>query len=372
MPVARVGPKALLSLCHEVDELSEKIREFSAFGLRHLDIRRQRAVKRIRSALHGPQKDAFRATLRTLKSEYSLCETEILLLLLLFNRRVRKANPSATGRDLLEALTSHGSDIIEMARFLHPDMPLVSAGLVTGAAATAEDALDGEFRISDRSYSALYRAYHGLPVEVPDFDEAAPYANAIDHLLDFRVLCDLTKRRAGKLFPMSAWGEWAADDQRDTEELSTRFDRLRSVIAAREKATPESVRLPIVALRTEFGLSEDEEVIVLTLLQHELFAARATFELVELVRLVSTSEEDALRKRGLVAADGRLRQSGLIAAEDDPIGKDLFGAAWLPAWVSDRLLATLDPKGKIGSQERTSFAKYLEGLRNSDDFYRRL
>src|SRR6185436_12603665 len=98
MPAARVGPKALLSLCHEVDELSEKIREFSVFGLHHLDARRRRAVGRIRTALHGPQKDAFRTRLRRLKAAHRLRETELLILLLLFNRRVRRANPVSTGR----------------------------------------------------------------------------------------------------------------------------------------------------------------------------------------------------------------------------------------------------------------------------------
>jgi hypothetical protein len=127
-----------------------------------------------------------------------------------------------------------------------------------------------------------------------------------------------------------------------------------------------------VLLRNEFGLNEDEEIIVLTLLQHELFASRTTFELVELPRLVATSEEDALRKRALVSPDGRLRQSGLIATEEEPVGKDVFGAAWLPAWVPERLIGNLDPKGVIGSEERATFLKYLDGLRNSEDFYRRL
>jgi hypothetical protein len=372
MSVARVGPKALLSLCHEVDELSEKIREFSAFGLRHLDLRRRRAIQRIRAALHGPQKDGFRTRLRALKHEHRLNETEVLVLLLLFNRRVRKASPASPGRDLLEALARHGGDIVENAKYLHPDAPLLRSGLVTGDAASAEDALDGEFRIADRTFGVLYRAYHGLDAEPRDADPAAPYASAVDHFLDLRSLCDVAKRRAGKLFPMSAWSECAADDDRDVDELSARYERLRAIISARERASPESVRLPIVLLRAGFGLDEDEELILLTLLQHEVFAARAMFELVECIRLVSASEEDALKKRTIVAPEGRLRQAGLIAVEEEPAGKDLFAAAWLPAWVSDRLIGNLDPKGAIGSEERTSFRRYLEGLRSSDDFYRRL
>jgi hypothetical protein len=285
---------------------------------------------------------------------------------------VRRATVATPGRDLLEALVRHGSDILEAARFLHPDGALVRAGLVTGDATAAEDALESEYRIADRAFGALYRAYHGLAAEVPAADKIAPYAGAFDHLVDYRSLCECAKRRAAKLFPMSAWGEWASDDDRELEELSTRFAKLRELIAARERATPESVRLPIVLLRTEFGLSEDEEIVVMTLLLHELFASRTTFELVELVRLVSASDEDAVRKRALVAPEGRLRQAGLLAVEEEPDGKDVFAEAWLPAWLSDRVIGHLDPQGVIGTEERAYLRRYLEGLRSSEDFYRRL
>ena len=131
MPAARPGPKALLSLCHEVDDLSGKIREFSAFGLRHLHLRRRKAVRKLREALHGPDRDRFRTGLRKLRSEHGLRETEILILLLLFDRRVRKAAHATSGRDLLEALTRTGGRILETARFLHPESSLVRGGLVT-------------------------------------------------------------------------------------------------------------------------------------------------------------------------------------------------------------------------------------------------
>lgn len=47
MPATRLGPKALLSLCHEVDDLAEKIREFGSLPVQHLDEKRRRAIRRL-------------------------------------------------------------------------------------------------------------------------------------------------------------------------------------------------------------------------------------------------------------------------------------------------------------------------------------
>ena len=372
MPAARLGPKALLTLCHEVDDLAGRIREFSAFGQRHLDTRRRRAVRKLRAALQGPEHDPFRAGLRRLKSEHGLRQTEILILLLLFDRRVRKAADATSGRDLLETLTRTGGTILETARYLHPDAPLVRAGLVATDAAEAEEVLDAEFRISDRAFSALYRAFHGLSSETRETETTSPYGAPFEHLMDLRLLCDVAKRRAGKLFPLSTWAEWTAREERESDEIAASYLKKREAIAQRERATPESVRLPVIRLRTEFGLSEEEEVIVLTLLFHELYSSRATFELTELVRLVSASDSEVVARRALVAPEGRLRSCGILGVEEEPVGKDALASAWLAPWVTERLLGSLDPKGAIRSDEKTSFRQYLEGLRGSDDFYDRL
>jgi hypothetical protein len=372
MPAARPGPKALLSLCREVDDLSGKIRDFSPLGLRHLDVRRRRAIRKLRSALQGSKRDPFRDGLRKLRLEHGLRETEILILLLLFDRRVRRADHATSGRAVLEAITRSGGHVLETARFLHLDAPLVRGGLVTTDAAQAEDVLDGDVRISDGAFRRLYRAFHGLREDAAEGESALPYSSAVDHLLDLRQLCDLARRRAGRLFPLSSWAEWTAGEERDAEELAARHAALRERITRRERATPEGIRLPVVHLRAQFGLSEEEEEIVVTLLLHELFASRTTIELTELARLVAVSDEDVVARRALVAPEGRLRSFGLLEVEEEPVGKDTFATAWLPQSVTERLLGNLDPKGAIGSDERASFRQYLEGLRGSDDFYKRL
>jgi hypothetical protein len=372
MPAARLGPKALLSLCHQVDDLAEKIREFGRFPVGHLDEMRRRAIRRIRKVLRTPGAGRFRAALRSLQRRHALRDTEVVILLFLFDRRIRRASHQLSGRDLLGAITRYGGDVIEAARYLHPKAPLLSSGLVAGTASRPEDALDGEVRIGDAAFSTLYREFHSLPKDDGDRAPDGGYANAAEHLLDLRTLCDLARRRAGKLFPMSQWAESASNDDRDAAQLTGAILRAREAIDARERATAESVRLPVVMLRAEHGLSDDEEIVLLSLLEHELFASQTTLELVELVRLVAPSEEELLARRALVAPEGRLRQAGLVCVEEEPAGKDAFASAWLPAGLTERLLGNLDPKGKIGVDEKRSFRQYLERLRGSDDFYRRL
>jgi len=361
-----------LSLCHEVDDLAERIREFSSFPLRDLHERKRRALVQIRKLLKARRDDRFSLHLRELGSQHGLEDQELLILLMLFNRRVRRREPAIAGRDLLETLARTGGDVIEAARFLHPESALVEAGLVSSAALRPEDALDSDVRISDRAYASLYRTFHDLGSDEGIPEAAEPYGSAAEHLLDLRRVCDAAKRRAGKLFPQSAWAEAPGDDDHDPAEITAKIGKLRAAVLSRERATPESVRLPLVKLRAEFGLSEDDELIILTLLQHELFSAQTTIELVELARLIAPSEQDVFARRSIVAPEGRLRQSGLICVEDDPAGKDAFGAAWLPGWLTERLLGNLDPKGAIRSEEKSSFRQYLERLRDSDDFYRRL
>jgi hypothetical protein len=369
MPAPRVGPKALLSLCQQVDELSEKIRAFGSLGLRHLDGRRRVAVRRVREALRGRRDDRFRVRLREIRSEHGLSETEVLILVFLFNRKVRRADPAASARELLEALSRNGSQVVEAARLLHPDAPLVRGGLVASDATAPEDVLDGGVRISDRAFRSLYHAFHRIEAARSGAVEPAPYASSVEHLLDLRTLCDAARRRAARLFPMSCWAEGGADEERGPE---ARYAHIRRTIAAREAATRESVRLPVVHLREEFSLTDGEEVILLTLLFHELYAARSTLELTELARLVAESDEDLILRRALVAPDGRLRSNGLLCVEEEPAGKDVFASAWLPPWLAERLLGNLDPKGAIGTEEKTSFRRYLDGLRGSDDFFERL
>ncbi len=369
----RGGSKVLLSLCHQVDVLSERIRASVPKGPRLLESRRRNAVHRLRAALHRPGRDRFRNALRLVRREHGLDETSMLVVLLLFNRRIRRTNPAMSGRELLESVSRSGSAMIESSNVLHPDAALLRTGLISGSAATPEDVFDAEYRISVPAFRSLYRAYHGVPAAGgAETDLAVPYRNVLEHLSDMRLRVEMARRRAARLFPQSYWAEVHSDEERPADELHDLVRRVESAIAQREECTANQPALPLVRLRTEFKLTPDEELILSALLVQELFTARQTLELGELLRLVATSETEVITKRHVIAADSTLRRDGLITVESESDGKDLMATAWLAPATTERLLGDARLQGTIGEDERRKFHDFLEKLRGSDDFFQQL
>ena len=119
-------------------------------------------------------------------------------------------------------------------------------------------------------------------------------------------------------------------------------------------------------------LDADEEVIVATLLFQELFASSPVIEAAELVRLVSGAEAEVFAKRHLLAPQARLRDSGIVIAEPEYEEKAMLAGLFLSEWSTERLLNQVDMAAGIRQEERNRFHDFLEGLDNSEDFYRNL
>jgi hypothetical protein len=370
----RFSPKDLLDLVEQIDGLASRFRaaEDRPAERRRLATRKAAALRRLRSAL-GRGGDAFRAALRGLAGATGLSARDLVFVVLLFNRRLRRPKPTTRGRELLEAATTRG-DLAGRAKALHPDAPLLRAGFVVSDAYAPEHVFDAEFRLNDDVFRLLYRAYHRLVFDPssPDPIRPTPFTSAADHLLALRTSVDLAKRRAARLFPQSGWAEAYPDEDRAPEELQRLFELRQATLRAREAVTPDSVRLPMIALRREFGLDADEELVLAALLVQELYSARGSIELGELLRLIARDASDLLDRRFLVGPTGRLRAAGLVETEEETEGKDLAASAWLPPWATERLLGADAPPRAIDEADRTRFREYLETLQGSDDFYRRL
>ena len=371
----RFGPKALLDLMQEIDELSGRIRavEDDSVRRRRMIAKRAKSLRSLRAAL-GRGSDPFRAALIGLAAASQVPQSDLIFVVAMFNRRLRSSDPSVQGRSLLEIVVAPKGDVAGKAKSIHPDSALVRARFLETDAYAPEHVFDAGFRLNDDVFKLLYRAYHGLlfdpsAVEPP---RPAPFTSGSDHLLAYRALVELAKRRAARLFPQSGWAEAFPEESRGPEELQRLFDLQSSLVRAREDVTPESVRLPLVALRREFGLSPDEELITCALLLQELYSNRSALELGELLRLVARDEADLLVRRAVVGPAGKLREAGLVVSEGEAEGKDLAASVWLPPWLADRLLGAGVPSRAINAEERTRFREYLEKLQSSDDFYRRL
>jgi hypothetical protein len=371
----RFGPKALLDLMQEIDELAGRVRDASAepAARRRAAAKRAAALRRLRAAL-GRGRDPFRAALSGLAAASRVPRSDLVFVVALFNRRLRSPQPTTPGRELIELVVAPKGDVAGKARSIHPDAPLLRSGFLETDAFAPEHVFDAGFRLNDDVFKLLYRAYHGLLFDpsAAEPPRPAPYTAASDHLLANRALVELAKRRAARLFPQSGWAEAFADESRAPEEIQRLFDVQTELVRAREDVTPESVRLPLFALRREFGLSPDEELIVCALLLQELYSNRSALELGELLRLVARDEADLLARRGVVGPAGKLREAGLVVVDGESDGKDLASSAWLPPWLADRLLGADAPARAINAEERSRFRAYLDQLQSSDDFYRRL
>jgi hypothetical protein len=369
----RFGAQTLLDLMQEIEDHTARLKTTDRpADRRKLAARRVASLRRLRAALSRGA-DPFRAALRGLASATQLRGDDLIILVALFLRRLRRPQPTTQGRELLEVVATRG-DLAGRAKALHPEAALIRAGIVLTDAFQPEHVFDAGFRLNDDVFKLLYRAYHGMLFD-PSSSETprpTPFASWSDHLLAYRSLVELAKRRAARLFPQSAWAEAFSEEERAPEELQRLFDLQAELLRARETATPDSVRLPLLAVRRDFGLSADDELIMTALLLQELYSSHATLELGELLRLIARDEADLLGRRGVVGPLGKLREAGLLVAEGEAEGKDLLASAWLPPWLSERLLGAGSTPRAIGADERSKFHDYLQTLNGSEDFYRRL
>ncbi|MEY2742773.1 MAG: hypothetical protein RIS21_1144 [Planctomycetota bacterium] len=367
----RVGGRHLLMLCEQADQLAQRVKRSprsSAKG--RLEGRRKAAVKALQKAMKSRSKDRLHDALDRLAREHGLEAGDVIALLFLFNRRVRSQAALATGREIVEACALGEDEALAAAATLHPDHPLVSKGLVETEAHLPEDALDAPYRMSESCFTALYRAYHGLP-ETPEAEGAPPYPGAAEHFSDWRLLLEIARRRAQRVFPRSGWADGGTADDIGLADLLEGFRRISAAVRLREENTPESVRLPFRDLRRKVGLKDEEILMLVALLAQELYTTRGTIDLMDLARLGSESEDDVPLMRRLVAASGRLRGEGLMKAESEFEDRDLFGTAWLPEAVVDQLLEGQDGTGPISDGEKSRFREWIAGISHSGEWFDR-
>ena len=137
--------------------------------------------------------------------------------------------------------------------------------------------------------------------------------------------------------------------------------------------TPWGDRFALRRCAREFGLDEKELVVLVTLIIEEALYGNASIDVIELVRLVSSSPRNLLRHRRLFDDDAPLRHSGAVVLEETYADKPLTAAAYLAPWVLDRILATSENEGRrIRDDDRIDFHGYLDGMTGSSEFFEKL
>ncbi|MAG56298.1 MAG: hypothetical protein CMJ83_08415 [Planctomycetes bacterium] len=370
----RTSLKRILDLCQEVQQLSDALADGPSPGhRRRLRARHANLLKTLLEVFSGQtESDALPGLFRELGRHHGLDAREMLLLFLLLERRIAGTDAIMEGRELLQLLSESSFDVLQNAALLHGEARLVASGLIRAHLPHSDAALEGEFRISERFYRRVYRRFHERGSPERSTQDVPAYENAVDHYLDLRHLVNLYQKRAALLFPQGYWLDLHPEVSERPEDLDEAIVQVRQVVERREELTSDKLSLPLVALRGEFGLESDEEVIILALLFQELFASSPLLESAELLRLVASSDQDVFKKRSLLTAKSRLLETGIIALDVELDDKQLLAGAYLPEWVSERLLHQVDSPAVIRQDERREFHDYLEGLDSSEDFYRNL
>ena len=248
----------------------------------------------------------------------------------------------------LAALTAHG-------RLLGSGLLLADAPPADGA-----QALLASYRLGDDVLAAACEALRPRPVAARD--ALTSYASNSELLADLRRLALLYQRRAARVFQIDPWAA-TAGDAAPAGELLERARALAARVEARLALTPSSETLPLLSLLREHALHLDAAVILVTLLFQELIEGVGAVDAVDLVKLVSESEEDVVRRRLLLRP---LQRRHLIRLDGAYSGKDLTADASLPNEVVERMLGDAAP---IGSDERIDFHSYLANLQSSDPFF---
>lgn len=368
----QIALRRLLDLCAEIEEVDEQAAlETTSIARRRSRSRRKVLLKNLRTLITAPKGRGLPEWLQKARQRHRLDVNDVLVLVFVLHKRIVSNDPHVSGRDLLRLLGETSVELLRLAPILELRGRLRESGVIEPRGSGQDPVLDDGFRLSERIFFQAYRVFHGRR-QASRRKKPTAYTTAVDHLMDFKVLSDLLRRRAAALFPLSLWAEFHPDVREKPSELSAAIQAMSERIAAREAATPTHLSLPLRDFAHEFSLRHDDVAIIVTLLFLELASVQALIPAAELLRLIAAAPEDVIRRRYLLVDAGPLLASGALHLESEIAGKPLLALTCLQEWVVDRLLATGIPEARIGEDERARFHAFLQNLDGSEDFFRKL
>lgn len=317
-----------------------------------------------------------RSPLGDLLRRYQLNKHQFVILLSLLRRRLTADNPYLKGRELLSLVYDSSFDILRGSTLLEPTAALLSAGLIVPDAKDDEDEddlLETPYKLSDRLFRLVrnsFLAQHGARLPFAKA-KAEPYKSNLFYALDVRRLSLLYRKRASKIFQFDYWDDVGLGTAESVTALNQQIRRFRKRIADALELTARAPTFPLRTLERDYQLGEQEVVILITLMFHELLEGSAFLDAVDLLKLVSSSEEELLRQRTFLSKHSPLIKNNLVAVEELVHDKDLTAEVYLPNWVMDRILGH-EGRRAIDADVRLDFHDYLKNLGSSDDFFQDL
>lgn len=271
-----------------------------------------------------------------------------------------------TGGDLARRVADDASRRLAALALLDAEGTLLGAGFLLPETTPAHpaDALTAPLRAGDHVFRLACEVFaRPRPERVAP---EGPYRTNAELLADLRRLSLHCRRRAARVFHLDPWTGTGIEVLDDATRVRARAEEEAARVQRRLAATTPSPRLPLLQLRHQHELDLDALVILVTVLFQELVEGVGAVDAVDLVKLVSESETDLLRRHTILRP---LARKGLLRLVGAYAGKDLTADASLPNPVVAQMLGGREA---IDSDERIDFHAYLQQLRSSDPFFQDL
>jgi hypothetical protein len=331
----------------------------------------RQALQRLLDAVDAAAPDLVqRAAARPLTGRFfgwladaGLDDREVALVLVALAGRL-SGHATLSGQDLVARAASDSASRLQALSLLLPERRLVARGLLVPevAGGGALEAHTATWRLGDVVFRRACELFAGPGPAVRD-DEPHAYARNEDLLMDLRRLSIVYRQRAARLFHLDPWSGTGLEASDGPVELVARARDDAARLLARLAVTGDRSALPLLTLADEHALDLDALVILVTVLFQELVEGVGAVDAVDLIKLVSESEADLLRLRGILRPLVRKR---LLQLEGGWAGKDLTADAALPHGMIERMLG--EP-ASIDSDARIDFHAYLQRLDSSDPFF---
>jgi len=356
--------KKILDLSDRLGSLRRKVREDGS------PVDSKVLLDEVRSIAGSVVTIGLPGALGRLSEENHLEPRDLVVLLMLLNRRFDSPDGTLSGREILSTLFPSTYGVLAGASVLGRESPLLGSGAVEPVV-EGQGVLETRFRLSDRLFEEIETDV--TPAGVLS-TPAQPYASHYEHLADMARLTGLLLRRGNAVFDVDPYGNRIYEEGEPAGLIDRRVVAFRRRIDRRLEMTPGAADYPLARLAREARLSWDEQLILVALLVQECYYGSPGLEAVECVKMVSRSPEELLGKRSLLTSTGALRRAGLVSIVDSVDGKEITGDLTIPRWLSGLLLGDdeTDARGPIDPDTRIEFHEYLKGLEDSERFFKDL
>ncbi|HJM39712.1 MAG TPA: hypothetical protein QGG59_06315 [Planctomycetota bacterium] len=342
--------EGLLKLCDQIDYLQTKTLEGKP-DLSAEEIARKQA--------HALREEVYSRlpSLREHSGANSLADTELLVLALLFHRRLAGDDRMVDGGTLVGLLGLAGYPRSEALEKLRRDGRLRKEGwLQIRRQPRGFDPVDTWFSATSSAFSLFWeggseKQSAAQPLrEVPILQA---YRDEEDYLWDLYAWRNQCIVRAEALFPGDTPGGGPSPRFRSLrQDARTSLTQLRRRLAM----TPHASDFSIEKFRRKYKLGLDHQLAVIHLLFSELVEGESFISAIECLRVISETRHDLFRKRSLLSPRGRLRRKGIVvASEANEFAKALATDLTLADWVSDELVSGLGGPPRLDDQELDDF-----------------